>query len=164
LGVLIVELNTNIEELRTKVMLSERQHEVSLQTINQLQARVDAQDRTTEVRNINISNLDEQFNLLSMASFDGILLWKITGVARKRNEALSNRNTSFCSPPFFTDRYGYKMCARVYLNDDGMGRGQYLSLFFVVMRGEYRRWVTPLAIPKQGYNDVIGSKPRGTRH
>lgn len=30
-----------------------------------------------------------------------------------------------------------KMCARVYLNGDGMGKGTHLSLFFVVMRGEY---------------------------
>lgn len=29
------------------------------------------------------------------------------------------------------------MCDRVYLNGDGMGRGSHLSLFFVVMRGEY---------------------------
>lgn len=29
------------------------------------------------------------------------------------------------------------MCARIYLNGDGQGRGTYISLFFVVMRGEY---------------------------
>ena len=44
---------------------------------------------------------------------------------------------SLYSQPFYTDRYGYKMCGRVYLNGDGMGKGTHLSLFFVVMRGEY---------------------------
>ncbi|XP_028994778.1 TNF receptor-associated factor 3 isoform X2 [Betta splendens] len=39
--------------------------------------------------------------------------------------------------PFYTGYFGYKMCARVYLNGDGMGKGTHLSLFFVVMRGEY---------------------------
>lgn len=43
------------------------------------------------------------------------------------------------SPPnpaaFYTSRYGYKMCLRVYLNGDGTGRGTHLSLFFVVMKG-----------------------------
>jgi TNF receptor-associated factor 3 len=29
------------------------------------------------------------------------------------------------------------MCARVYLNGDGLGRGTHLSLFFVVMQGDY---------------------------
>ena len=29
------------------------------------------------------------------------------------------------------------MCARVYLNGDGMGKGTHLSLFFVIMKGDY---------------------------
>lgn len=36
---------------------------------------------------------------------------------------------------FYTSKYGYKMCLRIYLNGDGTGRGTHLSLFFVVMRG-----------------------------
>lgn len=36
---------------------------------------------------------------------------------------------------FFTSKYGYKMCLRIYLNGDGTGRASHLSLFFVVMRG-----------------------------
>ena len=34
-------------------------------------------------------------------------------------------------------RHGYKMCARIYLNGDGMGNNSHLSLFFVVMRGPF---------------------------
>lgn len=37
---------------------------------------------------------------------------------------------------FYTSKYGYKMCLRIYLNGDGTGRGSHLSLFFVVMRGQ----------------------------
>ena len=29
------------------------------------------------------------------------------------------------------------MCSRIYLNGDGMGKGTYVSLFFVLMRSEY---------------------------
>jgi len=29
------------------------------------------------------------------------------------------------------------MCARIYLNGDGQGKGTHISLFFVVMKGEY---------------------------
>lgn len=44
---------------------------------------------------------------------------------------------SFCPawPAFYTSKYGYKMCLRIYLNGDGTGRGTHLSLFFVVMKG-----------------------------
>lgn len=40
------------------------------------------------------------------------------------------------SAAFYTSKYGYKMCLRIYLNGDGTGRGSHLSLFFVVMRGQ----------------------------
>lgn len=40
-----------------------------------------------------------------------------------------------CFSAFYTSKYGYKMCLRIYLNGDGTGRGTHLSLFFVVMRG-----------------------------
>ena len=33
--------------------------------------------------------------------------------------------------------HGYKMCARIYLNGDGISKKLHMSLFFVVMRGEY---------------------------
>ena len=38
-----------------------------------------------------------------------------------------NRQCAMCA--------GYKMCARLYLNGDGMGKGTHVSLFFVIMRG-----------------------------
>ena len=31
------------------------------------------------------------------------------------------------------------MCSRIYLNGDGMGQGSHISLFFVLMRGEWDR-------------------------
>ena len=38
---------------------------------------------------------------------------------------------------FVYHRNGYKMCIRVYLNGDGMGYKTHLSLFFVLMKGEF---------------------------
>ena len=32
---------------------------------------------------------------------------------------------------------GYKICGRIYLNGDGIGKGTHVSLFFVLMRGDY---------------------------
>ena len=47
------------------------------------------------------------------------------------------RITSIYSPPFYTGRNGYKMCIRAYLNGDGSEEGIHLSIFFVIMKGEY---------------------------
>jgi len=49
---------------------------------------------------------------------------------------------SLYSQPFYTSRYGYKMCARVYLNGVGAGRGSHVSLCFVVMQGNYDELLT----------------------
>lgn len=38
---------------------------------------------------------------------------------------------------FYTARYGFKVCMRLYLNGDGVGKGTHISLFFVIMKGEY---------------------------
>ena len=52
-------------------------------------------------------------------------------------DAKSGRQQSFYSPPFYTHPNGYKICARLYLNGDGQGRGTHASIFFVILRGEY---------------------------
>ncbi|XP_025029306.1 TNF receptor-associated factor 1-like [Python bivittatus] len=38
---------------------------------------------------------------------------------------------------FYTARYGYKLCLKLFLNGDGTGAGTHLSLFLVLMKGEY---------------------------
>jgi TNF receptor-associated factor 3 len=74
---------------------------------------------------------------MESASYDGTLLWRITEYQRRKKDAEMGRTVSLYSHPFYTSKFGYKMCARVYLNGDGMGKGTHVSLFFVVMRGEF---------------------------
>ena len=68
---------------------------------------------------------------------NGTLLWRIEDVARKRKAAVRQKGKPLYSPPFYTGRNGYKMCIRAYLNGDGSGHTTHLSLFFVLMKGEY---------------------------
>lgn len=78
---------------------------------------------------------------------------------------MSNKTPSIYSPPFYVGRFGYKLCARVYPNGDGMGKGSHFSLFFVVMRGEYDAllpWpfsqkVTFRLMDQNGDQDVVDS-------
>ena len=86
---------------------------------------------------VQLAELDLRFQILETASFNGTLLWKIRDYTRRKQEAISGKTLSLYSQPFYTHRHGYRMCARVYLNGDGMGKGTHLSLFFVVMRGDY---------------------------
>ena len=59
---------------------------------------------------------------MERTSTNGILIWKIPDYARRKREAINGRTLSLYSQPFYTSKYGYKMCARIYLNGDGMGK------------------------------------------
>ena len=90
------------------------------------------------------SSLDQELRLqlLERATFNGVLLWKIDDFTRRRKEAVDGVTLSLYSTPFYTSRHGYKMCARVYLNGDGLGKGTHLSFFFVIMRGPFDALLT----------------------
>ena len=89
------------------------------------------------LRNVTLADLEEYVREQEFSSYDGQLLWKITEFSRRKNEAVSGQKVSFYSPCFFTSRYGYKMCARIYLNGDGAGRGTHVSVFFGVLPSQY---------------------------
>ena len=165
LELLLVEGNRLNEELQRKVSTVARQQESSNGTSDQLQRQFESMSHSLALRNVMLTDLDESVRQQEVSSHDGILLWKITEFAKKRQNAVSGQQTSFYSPCFFTSRYGYKMCARIYLNGDGIGRGTHISVFFVVMRGEYDallRWpfrqkVTFMLLDQNNVEHVIDS-------
>ena len=84
-----------------------------------------------------LSDLHIRQQLLENTSFDGKLVWKIDNVTTRIRQAVSGHVTALHSAPAFTQRYGYKFCARLYLNGDGLGKGTHISLFLVIMKSEY---------------------------
>lgn len=102
-----------------------------------LETQAKRHDDLLSVHDIRLADMDLRFQVLETASYSGTLIWKIRDYQRRKQEALAAKTLSLYSQPFYTGYFGYKMCARVYLNGDGMGKGSHLSLFFVVMRGEY---------------------------
>ena len=89
-----------------------------------------------------ISSLKNELALKDHVSYNGVLVWKISNWAKKREDAINGTQTSLYSPYFFTSRFGYKMRARIYPNGDGGGKKEYVSLFFVVMRSQYDAFLT----------------------
>ena len=86
---------------------------------------------------VNMSELELQLQASLASTHTGSLLWMIPEIGRRRRDAFERRITSIYSPPFYSGRSGYKMCIRAYLNGDGIGSNTHLSVFFVLMRGEY---------------------------
>ena len=94
-------------------------------------------ERQNTMLKVHVSELELQLQASLASTHNGSFLWRIPDVVRRRRDAVEERITSIYSPPFYTGRNGYKMCIRAYLNGDGIGYKTHLSLFFVLMRGEY---------------------------
>ncbi|KAM7434103.1 hypothetical protein ABFA07_015762 [Porites harrisoni] len=165
LEVLFVESNKLNEELQRQVSSIARRQEYSNGTVDRLHRQFESMSHSLALRNVMMTDLDEHVREQQVSSHDGVLVWKISDFAKRRQNAVTGNETSFYSPCFFTSRYGYKMCARVYLNGDGIGKGTHISVFFVVMRGEYdallrgpfRQKVTFILLDQNNVEHVIDS-------
>ena len=111
---------------------------IKLEITMQLQPVIDAVVKAESA----IQHLNEGFSEMALmvqtlqaTSYNGIFVWKIPAIQRHQHEAKIGQ--SLYSTPFYTDRYGYKLCLRLYLRGDGSGQNTHLSFFLTVMRGEY---------------------------
>ncbi|XP_039213125.1 TNF receptor-associated factor 1-like isoform X1 [Crotalus tigris] len=102
-----------------------------------LEEKIEQQDSLLALKDVMISNLVSRIQALEQTSYDGCFLWKIPRVAIRMQEAQMGKRPALYSPPFYTTRYGYKLCLKLFLNGDGTGAGTHLSLFLVVMKGEH---------------------------
>ena len=135
--VLLVEINAMVQEKTKHVNSLETQLRNANDEIRKLQRRMETLEYNSSLRNIATADLEEHIRQQEFSCNDGVLIWKITDFAKRRNEAITGKQVSFYSPCFYTSRHGYKMRVRIYLNGDGIGKGTHISLFFAVMRGEY---------------------------
>ena len=99
--------------------------------------RLDRTEHQLSLHEIQLSEQDMQIQMLEATSYNGTYIWKIDHYSRRFQEAVSGKTLSIYSPPFYVGRFGYKVCARLYPNGDGIGKGTHMSMFFVIMRGEY---------------------------
>ena len=112
-------------------------YERSSADVKQLEEKVLEVERTLNVISVHHSELELQLQASLASTHNGAFLWRIPEVRRRIRDAKIGRITSIYSPPFYSGRNGYKMCIRAYLNGDGSGEGTHLSIFFVLMKGEY---------------------------
>ncbi|XP_065897126.1 TNF receptor-associated factor 3-like isoform X2 [Dysidea avara] len=119
------------------------------------------------VNEINHNNEEVSLTLqtLQATSYDGHYIWKIPDITRRRRDALLGKTVSLYSAPFYTSRFGYRLCLRVYLDGDGSGKGRYISYFLTIMKGEYdallewpfQHMVTMTLVNQKGNNNIVQS-------
>ena len=72
-------------------------------------------------------------------------IWKIERFSEVLRQAKAREKPSMDSSPFYTDRtesYGYKLKVRVAPNGDGTNENTHLSVYIIVMKGEYDAMLT----------------------
>ena len=69
---------------------------------------------------------------------NGVFLWKIQNFRQQFEQARnSEEEIAIFSQPFYTSQYGYKLRLKAYLNGRDRGKGTHLSLYLIIMKGEY---------------------------
>uniref|UniRef100_A0A5F8GCF3 TNF receptor-associated factor n=1 Tax=Monodelphis domestica TaxID=13616 RepID=A0A5F8GCF3_MONDO len=125
-------INT-IDTIKQKITLLETYD----QRLVTLEGQTNRHDVHINVHKAQLNKNEERFKMLEGTCYNGKLIWKVTDYKMKKKEATEGRTVSIFSQPFYTSRCGYRLCARAYLNGDGSGKGTHLSLYFVVMKGEF---------------------------
>uniref|UniRef100_A0A3Q1HPB6 TNF receptor-associated factor n=1 Tax=Acanthochromis polyacanthus TaxID=80966 RepID=A0A3Q1HPB6_9TELE len=133
---IVCVLNREVERSSVTMEAFSHQHRLDQEKIENLSNKVRQLERTLTMRDLQLSETEQLVRELQFCTFDGIFVWKISDFSRRRQDAVAGRAPAMFSPAFYSSKYGYKMCLRLYLNGDGTGRGTHLSLFFVVMRGK----------------------------
>ena len=134
------DLATECGNIRERIMSLEREVRDKVAIIDRSRSRMDQMDESLALNTVKITDLESQRGpraQQAIHSYNGTLQWKIESYQRKRQDAINGVKTALYSPPFYSAQYGYKMCAKIYMNGDGFGKGSHLSLFFVVMKGDY---------------------------
>ncbi|XP_009071396.1 PREDICTED: TNF receptor-associated factor 1, partial [Acanthisitta chloris] len=134
---IVAVLNKEVETSHLEITAFRRQSELDQNIIRGLELKIAELHRCLMQKDAGLSSLHKSLLFSEQASYDGVFLWKITDVGRKLQDSVTGRTVGLYSPAFYTAKYGYKVCLRVYLNGDGTGKGTHMSLFFVVMKGDY---------------------------
>ncbi|XP_077162361.1 TNF receptor-associated factor 1 isoform X2 [Paroedura picta] len=130
-------LSKEMDASRQKITAFRCQRGLDQDTIRGLELKIADLQRCLAQKEVALTRLQQKLLLSAEATYDGVFLWKITDVHQKCYEAVSGKVCSLQSPAFYTARYGYKLCMRLYLNGEGRGKGTHMSVFLVLLRGEY---------------------------
>ena len=124
--------------------LSKLYDDVEAQTLKLMRVTENVQSlqETATRHSIAVDELRLRQDVLDVKTTNGLLVWKIPEIRRRYRDAVERRTISLYSPPFYTSPHGYRMCIRVYLNGDGVGKGTHISVFFVLMRSEHDNLLT----------------------
>ncbi|CAH2316674.1 TNF receptor-associated factor 2 [Pelobates cultripes] len=134
---ILTVLNREMENMHAQLASEREQNVVRQRRMRAMEHKIDSYHHALAMKDVQINELSLRLQALEQATYDGVFVWRITNLTQRCQDAINGQSTSLYSPAFYSAKYGYKACLRIYLNGDGAGRGTHVSLFFAVMKGEY---------------------------
>uniref|UniRef100_A0A4W5R4G6 TNF receptor-associated factor n=1 Tax=Hucho hucho TaxID=62062 RepID=A0A4W5R4G6_9TELE len=127
------QIRASLDALRQQVSVTEglKDH------LGELKKTYMCHSRLLSIHTAQLECNEEHFRELESTSYDGKLIWKLRDYRKRKEAEARGQAPCLSSAPFHTGRNGYKMAARAYLNGDGAGRDTHLSLYVVLMRGDF---------------------------
>uniref|UniRef100_A0A7N6BKR5 TNF receptor-associated factor n=1 Tax=Anabas testudineus TaxID=64144 RepID=A0A7N6BKR5_ANATE len=122
-------LNAVIQEVSAAEALKEH--------LETLEENLKRQSGLLELHTAQLNHNKQHLQELEATSYDGKLIWKIQDFKKRREAEASGQAPCLTSVPFHMGRCGYKMSIKTYLNGDGDGRGTHLSLYVVLLPGDF---------------------------
>ena len=132
-----VEIRALQSQFKHQLIAKHSQGNLGQSQLGNLERKYEDIERQVTRLKVHVSEMELQLQASIVSTYDGSFMWRISDIMKHKREAINGQVTSLYSPPFYTAKNGYKMCIRIYLNGDGMGHKTHLSLFFVLMKGEY---------------------------
>ena len=131
------EVRLNITEAKlndTEVKLNETTREL-IKKLDMLQKKfenklVEDQGNATDREKLVMARTES-------TDYPRVFVWKINNFNEMLRQAKTEGNNVLESVPFYTKRYGYKLRVQFHLNGCKSGKNTHLSVYIVIMKGEY---------------------------
>ncbi|XP_055515745.1 TNF receptor-associated factor 1-like [Leucoraja erinacea] len=95
-----------------------------------LQSRMHRTDQAIQVRTAKVTALESMTHC-------GVFIWRIPQIQERFQEAIDGTNPYLDSSEFYFSTYSYKMCLRIYLNGHEDWKGTHISLYYILLKGDY---------------------------
>ena len=139
----IDELTGKIEEIRKRIEEKNSSKSKDTDTIpDNIELKID--DKLAQLEAISKETkeqtvlLDRKIRAQSAATYDGHVIWRVDDLKQRILDAVQDSKNEIISPPFYTDKQGYKFCLLLYLRHQVEGVvPPYMSLYLALLPGEY---------------------------
>lgn len=109
---IVTTLHREIERVLNVLDDRQKDMEIIKRDCEEKANKIEELERKLAYSEVQVTQLSQNVLSKDNCSFNGELVWRIENWSEVRAKAVAGTVTSLFSPPFYTSKYGYKMCVR----------------------------------------------------